>query len=247
MRRWQNRWPLMEQEGAGGGAGGTKTFTQEEMDAAVEAGKSGLLNNQTALMDEAKTAKAALREFDGFDAAEFKTLKANAAEAERKKAEGEGDWTKLEENLVTAHGLELQSEKDRTAKAMKSVDKNLVVASLTRAISAAKGDVELLLPHARKFVQTRETDEGFEAFVVDEKGTPAFSDGQGTPMTFDQLVETRLVVEFPRAFEGTGSSGGGASKSSAGGQRVAGTIAADDGGSFLDNLEGVAEGKVQVR
>ena len=230
------------------GDGGAETFTQEQMDAAVEAGKAGLVANQTALMDETKEAKRALAAFDGFDANEYKRLQDAEAEAARKKAEGEGDWTKLEENLVTAHGLELQSEKDRTAKAMQSVDDSLVVAELTRAIAAAKGDVKLLLPHARKYVHTRETDDGFEAFVVDEKGTPAFSDGQGTPMTFDQLVETRLTVDFPRAFEGTGSSGGGASRSSAGGQgRIAGTIAAEDGDSFMDNLEGVASGKVQVR
>lgn len=248
MRRWQNRWPLMEGEGTGGGgAGGTKTFTQEEVDAAIAAANTALEASRDTILGEKKIAIADLKKFDGFDVEEFKTLKAGAAKAEREKAEGKGDWTKLEENLVTAHGLELQSEKDRTAKAMKSVDDSLVVAELTRAIAAAKGDVNLLLPHARKYVQTRETDTGYEAFVVDGKGTPAFSDGKGTPMTFDQLVETVLVVDFPRAFEGTGSSGGGASKSSTSGQRVAGTIAADDGGAFMDNLEGIANDTVQVR
>lgn len=229
------------------GDGGAKTFTQEEVDALVSETTAGLKSQQTTLLDEAKKAKAALAAFDGLDAKEFKRLQDAETEAARIKATEEGDWTKLEQKLIEAHGTEMTTKETRIEKLMGALQKHLVDAELTKAISAAKGDAALLLPHARAFVQTRETDDGFEVFVADEKGTPLVSDGQGTPMTMAQLVEGKLVDEYPRAFEGTGSSGGGASKSSAGGQRIAGTIAADDGGGFMDNLEDVASGKVQVR
>ncbi len=236
------------------GDGGAKTFTQEEVDALVSETTAGLKSQQTTLLDEAKKAKTALAAFDGFDLEEFTRLKEAEEVAKRQKALGEGDWKTLEHNqneahgkVVEAHGVQLAERDAHIDKLVGALQKHLVDAELTKAISAAKGDAALLLPHARAFVQTRETDEGFEVFVTDEKGTPLVSDGQGTPMTMAQLVEGKLVDEYPRAFEGTGSSGGGASKSSAGGQRIAGTIAADDGGSFMDNLDGIAEGKIQVR
>ncbi len=226
---------------------GDKTFTQEEMDAAIAAANTALEASRDAILGEKKVATDALKKFDGFDSTEFKRLQDAEAEAARIKATEEGDWTKLEQKLIEAHGTEMTTKETRIEKLMGALQKHLVDAELTKAISAAKGDAALLLPHARAFVQTRETDDGFEVFVADEKGTPLVSDGQGTPMTMAQLVEGKLADEYPRAFEGTGSSGGGASKSSAGGQRIAGTIAADDGGSFMDNLDGIAEGKIQVR
>ena len=232
----------------GDGGDGVKTFTQEQMDAAIVAANATLEANRDAILGEKKIATDALKKFEGFDPEEFKRLQDAETEAARVKATEEGDWTKLEQKLIEAHGTEMTAKETRIEKLMGVLQKHLVDAELTKAISAAKGDAALLLPHARAFVQTRETDDGFEVFVADEKGTPLVSDGQGTPMTMAQLVEGKLVDEYPRAFEGTGSSGGGASRSTAGGQdRVAGHIAADDGDAFMDNLDGVASGKVEVR
>lgn len=228
--------------------GSAKVFTQEEVDAMVAEANKSLEANRNTILEEAKRAKEALASFEGVDPKEYKRLKDAAAEAERQKAEAEGDWTKLEEQIKSAHANELGAKDARIEKLVGSLRTHLVDAELTKAISAAKGDPDLLLPHARQYVQTRETEDGFEVFVADEKGTPLVSDGQGTPMTMAELVETKLAEKYPRAFDGTGSSGGGASKSiPGGGGRFAGTIAADDKSSFMDNLEGVAHGKVQVR
>ena len=231
----------------GDGSAG-KTFTQEEVDAMVAEANQSLEANRNRILEEAKAAKDALRAFDGFDPAEYNRLKDAADKAAREKAEAEGDWTKLEEQIKAAHANELGAKDTRIEKLMGSLKAHLVDAELTKAISAAKGDADLLLPHARKYVQTRETDDGFEVFVADEKGTPLVSDGQGTPMSMAELVEKKLAEQYPRAFEGTGSSGGGASRSLPSGEgRVAGSIAASDGGSFIDNLAQIAEGKVEVR
>ena len=103
-----------------------------------------------------------------------------------------------------------------------------------------------MLPHAEKWVKVRETDDDFEAYVVDEVGTPLMADGQGTPMTFDTLVQEKLIPIYPRAFEGTGSSGGGAARSVSGATGRGRTIAAADGDSFMANLEAIAKGEMRV-
>jgi len=232
---------------------GTEVFTQEEMDAKVAEANSGISANRDKAMDQAKTHKAALdamtERWGDLDPENVKTLLAEKAALDRKAAEGKGDWDTLEGQLKEAHGVELGKRDAREQKLMKQIERSLVTSKLTTAIAAHKGDADLLLPHARQFVKTRETDEGFDAYVVDAAGNPRFSDGQGTPMTFDQLVEGTLIEKYPRAFEGTGSSGSGASKSAAGGGGSQSTknIAEGDNAAFLANLEGVATGEVAVR
>ena len=193
-----------------------------------------------------KAAKAALAKYEGVDPEEFKSLKQAAAEADRKKAAAEGDFKSLEKQLVEQHGKELATERAARAKAEAAVEKRLVQAELTRAIAKHRGDSELLMPIASKFVKVRQTDDDYVAYVVDEQGNPRIADGKGTPMDFDQLVEQVLLPKYPRAFDGTGSSGGGATKSSgsAAGARV---VAADDNRGFIANLEGIAKGEVEVR
>ena len=212
-------------------AGEAKTFTQEEFDAMIAERLStevaGLKANQAEALKEAKAAKAALKNYDGIDPEEYKALKAAAAEAEEKRAAAAGDFetlkkqmieagAKKEKTLIDQHTRQLSERDAKEAKLTKSLEKRLVQAELTKAIAAAKGDPDLLLPYAERFVRTRETDDDFEAFVVDGSGNARVADGKGTPMTFDMFVEQDLMQKFPRAFDGTGSSGGGASKSTGG-------------------------------
>jgi hypothetical protein len=227
----------------------TQTYTQEQVDAMIAerlaAETDGLKKSQRELLAEAKKAKDTLKNYDGVDPDEFKRLKAAAEEAERKKATAEGDFKSLEKQLIEKHTAELGAEKGKTVKYQSALEKYLVQAQLTAAIAKHKGDPDLLLPHAAQHVRVRETDEGFEAYVADDKGNPRIADGKGTPMSFDDLVTQVLAEKYPRAFDGAGSSGGGASKSTggAGGTRV---IPAGDNGSFIANLDGIAKGTVKV-
>ena len=227
-----------------------QTYTQEQVDAMVAerlaAETEGLQKSQKQLLAEAKAAKAALKSYEGIDPDEHKRLKTAAEEAERKKAAAEGDFESLKKQLVEKHGTEISAKDAQIAKRQTALEKRLVQAELTAAIVRHKGDPDLLLPHGAKFVRTREIENDFEAFVVDEAGQPRFADGKGTPMTFDDLVTQVLIPKYPRAFDGTGSSGGGASKSAAsgGGPRV---ISAGDNAAFLANLPKIASGEVVVR
>lgn len=227
-----------------------KTYTQDEVDGLIAEriaeNEAGLKANRDEALREAKKAKAALKAYDGIDADEARTLKEQADEAQRKKAKDEGDFEAREKQLVERHQQELQERDGKIEKLTKTLHRRTVQAELTKAISVARGDPDLLLPHAEKFVRVRETDEDFVPFVADEHGNPRVADGQGTPMTFEQLIEQELKPKYPRAFDGTGSSGGGAPKSvgGAGGQK---TIQSGDNDAFLQNLEGIAKGEVSVQ
>ncbi len=222
-----------------------KTYTQEEVDTML----AGIKGNRDELANEAKRAKAALKNYEGIDPEQHKKLVAASEEAERKKAAAEGDFTTLQKQMADNHAKELGGLNTKIGKLTKALEKRLVQAELQRAIAGKKGIPDrsnLLVEHGSKFVRVRETDDDFEAYVADAKGNPLVADGQGTPMNIDTFVEQTLMTQFPWAFEGTGSSGGGATKSNggAGGPKV---IARDDSKGFMANLEGIANGTIEVR
>ena len=226
------------------GEGEKETYTKEEFAAALAEQTAGLKANQGDLLKDVKATKAKLAAYDGIDAAEYKTLKQQAAEAEQKKAAAEGDFTALKKQLLDQHGVEKAALEKRISKYDTAVNKRAVEAALISEITAAEGNAKMLLPYAKQFVRVRETDDDFEAYVADEKGNPMIGDAQGAPMTIKQFVQATLKTEFPGAFKGTGSSGGGATKSSAGGGGS--KTAQADGSDFLANVKGIADGTVKL-
>lgn len=220
-----------------------KTYTQEEYDAMV-AERDKLKAKRDELLQEAKDAKAALRAYEGIDPVKAKHLQKAADDAEAAAAAARGDFTAREKQLVERHTEEREADAKKAAKLQRAVERRTAEAEIRKAIAKAKGNVELLLPHAMPFVKVRETDDDFEAYL-EEKGQPIVSDGKGTPMDFDTFVTERLRSKFPDAFEGTGSSGGGASKSAAGGGAVR-VIPADAPWSRTD-IADIAKGKATAR
>lgn len=219
------------------------TFTKEELDAEV----AGLKANKDEAIKEARKAKERLAAYDGVDVDEYKKLKAQAAEAEQKKAEASGNFEALKKQLIDQHTAEKQSLEKRNAKFETALSKRLKQDELRRALTgkALPEYTELLLEHGVKYLGIRETDDDFEQFVHDGKGNPRVSDGVGTQMSIDAFVEQDLKTRFPGAFMGTGSSGGGATKSTAGGGGSSKTVT--DGQDFLRNISGIVKGEVQVK
>lgn len=220
-----------------------KTYTEDEYNAML-AERDALKANRDEALSEAKKAKRALQNYDGVDPEEFKRLKAAADEAETKRAAAAGDFETLKKQLVDNHTKEIGAKDTKIGKLTKALERRLIQAELTKAIAAKKGDADLLLPYAERFARTKETDDDFEAYLVDAAGNQRFSDGQATPMTFDAFVEQELMTKFPRAFDGTGSSGGGASKSNAGSGGAKRFIASSE---IPNHLEAVLSGEVEVR
>ena len=237
------------------------TYTQEQFDAAMaqrDADEVGLKANSEKLIAETKQAKEALRVFDGIDPKEHKALKKAAVEADRKKAEDEGDWEALEAKLVehhgkdmdalkAVHGTETDTLRTELTDAQGSIEQLLIDRTAISEIADAGGLTKVLLPHVKAHSRVVKNGEGkYTVQVVDASGTERVTDGKGTKMTIKDLVsEMRQDPDFARNFEGSGSSGGGSSKSS-GGAGGAGSVAAGDKQAFLSHVEDIATGKVEV-
>lgn len=223
-----------------------KMYSQEEFDAMVQE-RDALKANRDQILTEAKQAKERLKNYDGVDPDEFKKLKDAAAEAERKKAESEGDFKSLEKQLIERHTSELGARDQRISTLTSALEKRLIDADAAQVLAELKGSVKGLLPHIRPHLKVVEQDGEFVAVVVDSRGNPRIADGKGTPMTIKDLAEEfRADSDLARLFEGSGSSGGGASKSNAGGGGAS-VVARGDNSAFIANLEGIASGKVEVR
>lgn len=220
---------------------GAKTYTQADIDEMM----AGLKAKNKELLDAERKAAAALKNYDGVDPAEYKALKDAAADAERKKAAAEGDFKSLEKQLIDRHQAELGQRDTRITQLSAALERRLVDADAAAAIAEAKGSVKGLLPHVRPHIKVVEVDGEFVAQVVDSRGQPRIADGKGTPMSIADLVnELRGDQELARLYEGSGSSGGGATRTGAG--ALGPGIVAADGQSFLANLAGIRKGEVKI-
>jgi hypothetical protein len=198
------------------------------------------------LLSEAKKAKSALKAFEGVDPNEYKTLKQKQEEAAEKRAIEEGSLEAWKKQFLEQAAKEKEPILTENRTLRSSLEKKLVDAEATAAIAAAKAPAKVLLPHIKAQVKVVEEDGEYVVHVVDSKGNQRIGDAKGTPMTIAQLVdEMKTDPEFAVLFPGTGSSGGGASKSisGAGGGK---TIQAGDNASFIANLEKIAKGEVKV-
>lgn len=219
-----------------------KTYTQDEFDAVISE-RDKLRAKKDELLQEAKDAKAALKAYDGLDPAQAKALKKAADDAEAAAAAARGDFSAREKQLIEANKKELDVLGAKITKRDQVIQRRVAQDELRRAIVKAGGDADLLLPHATPFVRVRETDDDFEAYL-EEKGQPLVADGKGTPLSFESFVVERLKPKFPGAFAGTGSSGGGATRSSASG---AGARVIPAGQTWTKaDIDDVATGKARV-
>jgi hypothetical protein len=139
-------------------------------------------------------------------------------EAQRKadedKLKGSGEWDKLKAQMLEQSTKE--REKLETALKAKdsAIERYLIDAQATAAISELKGVPALLLPHVKAAVKVIEDGGEFAIRVIDAQGNPRVN-GKGEYLSIKDLVsEMRQSEIFGRAFEasgtsGTGSQGGG--------------------------------------
>ena len=224
-------------------------YTKVEYDALV-ADRDAVKAHNATLFKEAKTAKDALKAWDGKDPAKYDELVAASEEADRKKAAAEGDFTKVQQQMVEQHQKEIKAEQMKTQKALAALEKRKV-SKLTEALVKAEvlpEMLDLVVLKGSASVRLRESDTDWEEYVADERGVQLVADGSGTPMGIDSFVQQTLKAQYPGAFKGTGSSGGGAPRSNAGGGGSGSTqvIAAGDSKAFMANLKEIAAGKVTV-
>lgn len=179
----------------------------------LKAKNTDLINRNKSLTDRAKiigerTPEEVQADFD------------LAAKAREQKAKDEGNF----EELKRLQALELAKKDD----ALKSRDEriyNLVAKQgATEAIVAAGGKPKKLLGEVLKSIKVVEQGGELVAQVVDAKGNPRIVDGQGTPMTIAQLVETfKADDDYAVDFAPSGANGSGARNEGAAG-RGAGVV-----------------------
>lgn len=238
-------------------AGENETYTKEQVDALVAerlaSEVAGLKNNQAEALKEAKAAKAKLASYEGIDPAEYKALKDAAAEAERKRLQGEGDFKTLEQQLIAKYEQKVEAERGTATRYRSSLEQHLIDAEALRALAEVSDSPALLLPHVKARMKVLEQDGTFAARIVDQDGNVRIGKGQGSaPMTLAELMdEMKQDKQFALAFRGTGSSGGGASKSTGGAggthtTRIAAPANGVLGKDFLQHLDGLSKGTVTL-
>lgn len=129
--------------------------------------------------------------------------------------------------MADANKADLDKANARADRYKGSLDRTLRVEQAQKAIGAAGGNAEALLPHVLNNLKFNETDDGkFTVQVVDGDGNPRIGDAAGNPMTLTQLVEEfKAKDSFAPLFSATGASGGGgAPPGGGGGAPPAGTL-----------------------
>ncbi|NBW17560.1 MAG: hypothetical protein EBR82_57250 [Caulobacteraceae bacterium] len=167
-------------------------------------------------------AEKRLKGFEGVDVDQYQKLMAERDEIEAKQAQKAGDWVSREEQLKKQlqadlakreghYTAEIQGRDAKIALMQSALERSLITAEATSAISALKGTPELLLPHVMQRVRIFEEDGDYTVKVLDAQGQPRIADVKGTPFTIKHLVEEmRNDPVFGRAFEASGTGGSGA-------------------------------------
>lgn len=220
---------------------------------------TGLLNAKSAQQQRADQAEAKLR---GFGDLTPDQARAAIDKAERlSKIDPQSEAAKLAEERIRAnaedYAKKLAAEKTpleaKLAKALRKVEKTTKGDRLKGALKDAGAVPEawpLLESYADAHIQVKETEDDFEAVVVDAKGNPRVSMTPGSieQMGIDEFVRSLRAV-FPSCFIGENASGSGSSvhgsanNNGGGGVR---RIPRGDQAAINANWQDIAAGKAVV-
>lgn len=224
-----------------------EVFTKDQVAELIAAEVAGLKANNTKLVSEKRQLAELAKKYEGLDPDAARNALQAAEEAERKRAEMAGDWKARETQLLEKFNAEKTASESEKTSLRSALEKRLVDAEATAALASAKGAPKVLLPHIKSQTKVVQEDGEYVVYVVDSKGNPRIGDAKGSPMTIAQLVEEmKQDPDFARNFDGTGSSGGGAARSTGGASGAVRQIATTNSPDFLSNLSDIASGKVNV-
>lgn len=179
---------------------------------------------KSALQKERQNVEAAntsLKAFEGLDPKKARDALARIEEIGNWKPDDKVKETirQREEQLTAKFDADLKVERDAREAAEGEVKRLLIDSAATEAISKAKGDVDLLLPHVRSQTRVEAENGRFVARVIDPKdGSVRISmePRNQDPMGIPELV-TSMRERFPAAFEGAAARGTGAAGQDGGG------------------------------
>ncbi len=223
-----------------------EVFTAEQVAAQIAEATAGLKQNQAELLREAKAAKARLKDYEGIDPETARTALQERQEAERRKEEEKGNWKALETQLIEKYEGIVKTERTEREKVRTAMEQYLIDSAAVSELAKHSDSPKVLLPHVKAVMQVREEEGRYQARVINpETGNVRIGKGEGsTPMTLAELIEEmKQDKEFAPLFRGTGSSGGGASKSTAGSGGSGKTIAVGTSGRLsMDEINAINNG-----
>lgn len=170
--------------------------------------KSALQKERDAARTAAQKVKALEGKLAGIDPDKYKELLDKEADAETKRLEQAGEWTKMKEQMTTQHAADLQKEREISARLTRQLETVQIDSKVIEAISKAGGNVELLKPHVRSRLLLNTDD--FSTTVLDTDGKTPKVDGNGNPVNIDALIsEMRKSDIYSGAFKASEQSGSG--------------------------------------
>lgn len=194
-----------------------------------------------------RTAKAALKKFDGIDPDEARQAIKTVSEG------GGGDNKKVDEivqskvkQITDKHATEVSELKTQIAARDKQLEKVLIEDAVTRAMAKhqlIEGGDELLRPHVQKQLRIvrDENGENPHAVVVGDDGKERISlkPNCNDPMGVEELVDTlKTRKPYSHAFKGTGSQGIGSGENNNGRQAGGHEQNANTGGQGGSGAQG---------
>jgi hypothetical protein len=186
--------------------------------------KTMLTERETAAKYE-REMKKLRSQYGDIDVEKYNELVEAQARAEEERALKAGEFEKLKGQMTEAHQQTL-AKKEAEIKRLKGVlERHLVGEQITRALSEAEGNVQLLTPHVRGMVRMIEDESGdFTVRVVGKDGETPRVDGDGNFLDVNGLVrEMRTQESFAPAFKSKAKSGTGSTSTEDAGKGTGGT------------------------
>jgi len=222
-----------------------KTYTADEVQAAIAEANRGLEANRNKAMDQLKALE---KRYEGVDPERYRALEQKITELETK---AKADKAGLTSEELAKLRADVRSEVERHYTQDRAAALKVFpwAAELADEVRGLRLDTVVKAEMARGGARAERIDALFrltaDRFDLTEDGKPMLRSSPGIEV--NKYVADELRKEYPEFYNGSGSSGGGASKSSAaGGGGNPRTIAATDRSSFLANVEKIAKGEVQV-
>lgn len=179
---------------------------------------AGLAKSLKASREDVKRAKASnvdlapLTEFGATPTEIAEKIKTQLADLNEKVSKGmKIDPEKLRLEIKTGFDQQLTAKDQEIQGMQATLHRHLVASEAVRAIAAAKGVPELLMPHINSQVKVLRDGQEYKVAVVDRDGDARISSVTGQPMSIVDLIsEMKSNSVFGRAFESEAPAGGGA-------------------------------------
>jgi hypothetical protein len=220
-----------------------KTFTQADVEALVAEQVGALREKNEELIGELRTASAKLKSYDGVD---VKSMTARLAELEQQsKAEKAGMTSealaKLRQDVEVDVVKRLQSDQTAALRLFPWAE------DLAKENRSLKLDSVVKAEMAKGGARAERVDALFrltaDRWDLTEDGKPVLKDKPATEL--GKYVADELRKEYPEFYTGSGSTGGGASRSKGAVSTTPGFIQAD-AESYRANVEKLARGEVKM-